>query len=95
LVSPGDALQARHILNGRTRRGNEHCDGLSQHDHGLRLRQVADITANDREIELSRGKRVRRLQCTRSFENLEPDRRIDDGKSAYQGGHDFWRFAVD
>ena len=49
---------------------------MADDDDGLRLRQVADIAANHREIRLARRKRLGRFKRRAAVDDLEPHRRV-------------------
>jgi len=43
-------FQFIHAVKGQARRRNDHCYYMTENNNSLRLRQVADITADNREV---------------------------------------------
>jgi hypothetical protein len=56
---------------------------VSDNNDRSRLRQVADIAANDREIYFPRRKLLSGSKCGPCVDNLEPHRRIDRDQTTY------------
>ncbi|MGY3587617.1 hypothetical protein ACVIGB_003331 [Bradyrhizobium sp. USDA 4341] len=55
---------------------------MSQHDHGLGLRQVADIATHHRKIDLSGRERSGKFERSRGLDQAKPDRRFRLGELA-------------